>query len=229
MKLGLHARDLPVLVGTGVTEAELAYGHLVERDPVLCRLVHRFGRPEPFSRREEAGLGDHFSALVRYCGARQFRAPSVSPVYAQICRASGGHPSPAVVAELGAGRLTALGVPCADADRLVRLARAQLAGDLDLDLLAGRNDHQVREILARYGIPREMADLFLIRRLHRPDVLPVDDPVLAPVIRRIWAGGSAGEGFGRQWAPFRTYAAALLWEVAQAGPPPGGGKLRGQR
>ncbi|MET7995712.1 hypothetical protein ABZU76_32950 [Amycolatopsis sp. NPDC005232] len=226
MKVGLHARDIPVLVGAAVTESELAYDHLVERDPVMRCLVRRFGRPEPFSHREEAGLGGHFPALVRYFGARQFHTPSTSTVYTQICRVSCGHPSPAMVADLGADRLTALGVPRADADRLVRLSQAQLAGDIDLDLLVGRNDCQVRQILARYGIPRDVTDLFLIRRLHRPDVLPVDDPVLARVVRRIWACGSADEGFGRQWAPFRTYSAALLWEVSQAVPPQDGWKIQ---
>jgi 3-methyladenine DNA glycosylase/8-oxoguanine DNA glycosylase len=215
MNVGSHGRDIPVLVGAAVTESELAYDHLAGREPVMRDLVCRLGRPEPFGRSEEAGLGDDFSALVRYSAARPLHAPSTSVVYAEICRATSGHPSAAKVADLGAGGLAALGMPAADADRLVRLARAQLAGDVELDLLVGRNDRQVRQILAWYGISRYVTDLFLIRRLHRPDVLPADDPTLAHIVRQIWACGSADKGFGWRWAPFRTYAAALLWALSR--------------
>ncbi|QRP48624.1 hypothetical protein [Amycolatopsis sp. FDAARGOS 1241] len=217
MDVGSHARDLPVLVGAAVTQSVLAYDHLTGRDPVMRYLVCRFGRPEPFGHHEEAGLGDNFSALVRYSTARPCHARSTSVVYAQICRATSGYPSAEKVADLGAGRLAGLGLPGADADRLVRLAQAQLTGDVELDLLVGRNDRQVREILARYGVPRCVTDLFLIRRLHRPDMLPAGDPALARTVRRIWACGSADKGFGMRWAPFRTYAAALPWAAVAGG------------
>jgi hypothetical protein len=72
--LGLHARDIPVLVGVAVTESELACGHLRWRDPVMRYLVRRFGQPEPFGRREEAGLCNNFSVLVRYSALRPFHA-----------------------------------------------------------------------------------------------------------------------------------------------------------
>lgn len=214
--MALHARDIPVLVGAAVTESDLAYGHLAGRDPVMRCLVRRFGQPEPFGRREEAGLGDNFSALVRYSILRTFRGRSTSPVYARIRRAIGGwHPSAAEIADLGANRLAALGMPAADADWLARIARAQLAGDVELDMLITRTDRQVREILGCYEVPRRVTDLFLIRRLHRPDVLPVDDPTLARTVRQVRDCGDADEAVGWRWAPFRTYAAALLWALSR--------------
>ncbi|MFI5613304.1 hypothetical protein [Amycolatopsis sp. NPDC051903] len=210
--LALHARDIPVL-GGAVTEADLAYGHLAQLDPVLRSLVERFGHPDPFGRREEAGSGDHFSAVVRYVTLRPLHAPSTSILYARLRRATRGHPSAARVVALGVPRLTALGLPADDAAHVVRLALAQLSGEVDLATVAGRNDRQVRELLAGYGFSRRVADLFLIRRLGRPDVLPADDPALAQVVPGLWPGPL--DVVGLAWAPYRTYAAALLQALAR--------------
>ncbi|MEV8612978.1 hypothetical protein AB0383_34530 [Amycolatopsis sp. NPDC051373] len=209
-----YARDIPVLVGAAVTESEPAYGHLVGHNPVMRYLVRRLGQPEPFGRHEEAGLGDNFSVLVRYSVLWPFHAPSTCAVHVR----TRGESSAVKVADPGAERLAAPGMPAADADRLARLARlarAQLVGDVNLDMFDGRNDRQIREILGCSGMSRRVTDRFLIRRLHQPDVLPADDPVLARVVRRIWALGGADDVFVRRWAPFRTYAAALLWALSR--------------
>ncbi|MEU4675115.1 hypothetical protein AB0F91_46060 [Amycolatopsis sp. NPDC023774] len=151
-----YARDIPVLVGAAVTKSE------------------------PFGRREEAGLDGSFSALVRYSVLWPFHAPSTSAVHVRIRDATRGDPSAVNVADPGTERLAALGVPAADADRLARLARAQLVGDVNLDMLVGRNDRQIREILGCYRISRGVTDRFLIRRLHQPDVLQAEDPGARP-------------------------------------------------
>ncbi|WP_239154608.1 hypothetical protein [Amycolatopsis sp. FDAARGOS 1241] len=213
VQFALHARDIPVLGDDAVTEADHAYGHLAQTDPVLRSLVERFGHPDPFGRREEAGRGDHFAAVVRYVTLRPLHAPPTSILYASLRRATRGHPSAARIVALGVRRLTALGLPADDAARVVRLGHAQLSGEVDLATVAGRNDRQVRELLAGYGFPRRVADLFLIRRLGRPDVLPVDDPALAQVVSDIWAGPV--DVIGLAWAPYRTYAAALLQAFAR--------------
>ncbi|MEU4674752.1 hypothetical protein AB0F91_44120 [Amycolatopsis sp. NPDC023774] len=220
VSLALHARDVPILTDAA-TESDLAYGHLADCDPIMRLLVGEFGHPDPFGKCEEAGMGDHFAALVRYASSLPPQVSSTSTLYVRIRRATQGFPSAVKVAALGAGRLAALGLPYEEADRLVRLARAQLDCRVDLNTLSGRNDRQVRALLADYGISQRVAELFLIRRLNRPDVLPVDDRVIAEVIGHTWLRSSApGAGLvnhlGLRWAPFRTYAAALLWTLSRA-------------
>jgi 3-methyladenine DNA glycosylase/8-oxoguanine DNA glycosylase len=217
--LASHAREVPV-VGEVVTDGDLAYRYLAETDPVLRFLVSVFGHPDPFGRCEEAGLGDHFAALVRYVTGRPTDTSSSSILYARIRRATRGFPSAAKIAALGPHRLAGLGLPGPEADRLVRLARDVLDGRLSLNTLAGKNDQQVRSALTGYGFGRWPVDMFLIRRLHRPDVLPADDLALTGLIGRYWMraeapGATQLDRVGESWAPFRTYAAALLWSLSR--------------
>jgi DNA-3-methyladenine glycosylase II len=58
--------------------------------------------------------------------------------------------------------------------------------------------------------------MFLLAQLHRSDVLPAGDMGIRRAIERAWALPvvptiKAVEAMGAAWAPYRTYAAALLW------------------
>lgn len=215
--LASQAREVPV-----GTDADLAYAHLAEADPILRFLVSAFGPRDPFKRYEEAGLGDHFAALVRLATCRTTETTPTSILYARIRRTARGLPSAGAIAALGTRRLAELGLPYSEADHLVRLAFDQMDGRVDLNALSSLSDQRVRALLAGYyGLGRWTVDMFLIRRLHRPDVLPPDDLALGRVIGRYWLRGTtvnpaAVDRVTRPWAPFRTYAAALLWSLSRA-------------
>jgi AraC family transcriptional regulator of adaptative response / DNA-3-methyladenine glycosylase II len=112
------------------------------------------------------------------------------------------------VANAGAARLRALGVPPRRALALAAAARAIADGHLALepgsDIAAAR-----RALQAIDGIGDRLATEILIRTLYWPDAFPATDPGLQR------AAGVSGPGTLRaraeRWRPWRTYAALHLW------------------
>jgi 3-methyladenine DNA glycosylase/8-oxoguanine DNA glycosylase len=82
-------------------------------------------------------------------------------------------------------------------------------------------DEEVVERLTEVrGIGRWTAEMFLIFRLGRPDVLPVDDygvrkGFAAAFKRRELATREEVERRGERWKPYRTVASWYLWRAAE--------------
>src|SRR5207245_9456791 len=75
------------------------------------------------------------------------------------------------------------------------------------------------------GIGRWTAEMFLIFRLGRFDVLPVDDYGLRKAVQRAYGLKGLPEarwlqGRGEAWRPYRTVATWYLWRSLE----PGGGE-----
>ena len=116
-------------------------------------------------------------------------------------------PEAARVAEAGADRLAALGVPRRTARVLTAVARALAAGRLRLepgsDVAAAH-----RALLAIDGVGERLATMIVMHALHWPDAFFAQDRALQR------AAGAAGTGGLRtraeQWRPWRAYAAQHL-------------------
>jgi len=104
------------------------------------------------------------------------------------------------------------------------LARKSIDGTVPpLSELRGMDDEEiVSRLTAVRGIGRWTAEMFLIFRLGRPDVLPLGDYGL----RRGYAAAfglpalpAAAEiaARGERWAPYRTVASWYMWRAAEAG------------
>ena len=97
------------------------------------------------------------------------------------------------------------------------LAEHVVEGSLELDRLDALPDEEVvRELVAVKGIGRWSADIFLIFRLGRPDVLPVGDLGIRRAVQirygleELPVPGEV-ERRGEPWRPYRTAASLLLW------------------
>lgn len=112
------------------------------------------------------------------------------------------------VADAGAARLEALGVPRERANAAIAVAR--LVVDRKLSLMPGSDAVATRRLLAEIdGIGDELAIGIVMRALSWPDLLPIDDQALQSV-----TGVSSAkelQGLGEQWRPWRSYAALHLW------------------
>jgi DNA-3-methyladenine glycosylase II len=79
------------------------------------------------------------------------------------------------------------------------------------------DDRTVIEALtAIRGIGRWSAQAFLMRQLHRPDILPPEDMGIRRATADAWRHTrlpTVGEmrSTARTWSPYRSYASALLW------------------
>ena len=92
-----------------------------------------------------------------------------------------------------------------------------LDGSLPLDHIETLTDDEVIAALtAVKGIGRWTAEMFLIFRLHRPDVLPVGDLGIVNAVRRAYRLRKAPTParltkIGEPWRPYRSIACWYLW------------------
>ncbi len=201
-----------------VENAEQAYAALVEADPGLRRLVDVEGMPDPFDFPDGGRTtGSNFAGMVLHIIAQQISTTVALILYDRLVQAAGGTPTPESVLALDVDQLRALGTSHSKATYLRALAEAVHSGSLPIDDLDSLSDQQAVDALTRVkGVGPWSAEMFLIHQLRRPDILPagdlgirvavqhVDDLGAVPSIQRVRERGAV-------WAPYRTYAAALLW------------------
>ena len=91
------------------------------------------------------------------------------------------------------------------------------SGVVDLEALDALSDEEVIKALVTVkGIGRWSAEMFLIFRLHRPDVLPVDDLGIVVAVQRAYKLRKRPtpdrlRRIGEAWRPYRSVACWYLW------------------
>ena len=99
------------------------------------------------------------------------------------------------------------------------------SGELALGSLDSLSDDAVVAALTQVkGIGRWTAEMFLMFRLHRPDVLPVGDLGIVNAVRKQYGLRKTPTPerlmkMGEAWRPYRSVACWYLW--ASLGNPPG--------
>ncbi|MFI6567208.1 DNA-3-methyladenine glycosylase family protein [Streptomyces sp. NPDC050534] len=195
-----------------------AYGHLTAADPVLKQLVGSVGQPDPFTR-EGRGYpaSSNFAAMALHIVCQQISTAAALTIFGRISASMGGDVTPAGLLALPEDRLRACGLSQAKASYLHDLARRQAEGAIDLENMAGVDDATaLADLTAVRGVGLWSAQMFLIHQLKRSDVLPAEDIGIRRAIERAWQLDTMPEIEDTRrralpWAPYRTYAAALLW------------------
>ena len=200
------------------------YDHLAAVDPVLRGIVGRHGRPDPFVWSAVDGVAPtSFAALLLHIVSQQISTTVALTLFHRVERAADGVLDPDHVVGLGTARLHELGLSRAKAATVVGVAEMQRAGTLDTTRLDALTDEDaVAALTAARGVGPWTAQMFLIHQLRRPDVLPAGDLGIRHAVRAGWALPTVPpvadvEARGRGWAPYRTYAAALLWASLRPG------------
>ena len=75
----------------------------------------------------------------------------------------------------------------------------------------------MRQLIAVKGIGRWTAEIFLMFRLGRPDILPADDLGLMNAVQRAYRLRKRPDPkklrqMGEAWRPYRSIAAWYLWQ-----------------
>lgn len=213
-------------------DLERAYGVLADRDVVLAKVIEEYGHPEPFAWHDGGRTGSsRFAAMLLHIVGQQISAVVAFAVYDRVAEASGGLPTPEDILALGAERLRDCGLSGAKATYALALAQAQATG-LDIENLTGLDDAEViARLTAVRGIGLWSAQTFLIHNLSRPDVLPEGDLGVRRAVRDLWSLDrlptvAEVRGRGAAWAPYRSYAAALLWRSLRPAGEPSDPKAR---
>jgi DNA-3-methyladenine glycosylase II len=190
---------------------------LVRRDPVLAALIRRHG-PCGLAAAQRA---DHFSALVRAITGQQLSTKAAATIYSRVvplvCSTPGGGPTLEGFECVTDDALRAAGLSWQKISYLRDLCNKIASGVVDLDALDVLPDEEVIEALIKVkGIGRWSAEMFLIFRLHRPDVLPVDDLGIVVAVQRAYGLRKRPKPdrlrkIGEAWRPYRSVASWYLW------------------
>jgi DNA-3-methyladenine glycosylase II len=97
------------------------------------------------------------------------------------------------------------------------LAVKVTSGELPVHSLHELSDDEVIDAIVKVkGLGRWSAEMFLMFRLRRPDVLPVDDLGIVTAIMRLYGLRKKPKAdrirkIGDAWRPYRTVACWYLW------------------
>lgn len=186
---------------------------IARRDPVLRDLIRRHGR----CGLAEARHAEPFRALLHAIVSQQLSVKAAATIAGRVDALLGGSPTPGGVALVSDAQLRAAGLSGQKARYVRDLARRIEEGSLRLERLDAMGDEEViAELTCVTGIGRWTAEMFLMFRLRRPDVLPVGDLGIVKAIKaayRLRATPTPARmlRLGEAWRPYRSVACWYLW------------------
>ncbi len=181
--------------------------YLAGKDPVLARLIIRFGNC-PLSGRSS----NPYSTLVRSIISQQLSSKAADTIEQRLLAVVGDW-DPITVLEVPAEVLRTSGLSSSKARCLREIAGRVVDGRLDFDNLAALADEKIIVLLTEItGIGRWTAEMFLIFGLGRPDVLALADAGLKRAVRQLYGTDLQLETVGEPWRPFRSIASWYLWK-----------------
>ena len=195
--------------------------HLMRRDPVLSEAIKRIG-PCLMAERQRK---DHLTALIGAIVSQQLSTKAASTIFGRFAALFPDHVIDAsAIAKMSDATLRGVGLSGQKVGYLRDLTARIADGRLNLDELDALPDEQVIERLtAVKGFGRWTSEMFLMFRLHRPDVLPVDDLGIVNAIQRLYRLRKRPDPkrilkMGEIWRPYRSVASWYLWQTLRNEP-----------
>jgi DNA-3-methyladenine glycosylase II len=186
---------------------------LARRDPILRDLMRRHG---PCGLAESQHT-DPFVALLHAIISQQLSTRAAATIAGRVAALLDGPPAPSRVVAVTDAQLRAAGLSGQKVSYLRDLCARIDAGALPLDALDHMTDDEVIDALTQVkGIGRWTAEMFLMFRLHRPDVLPVGDLGIVKAVQRAYRLRKIPSParllrLGESWRPYRSVACWYLW------------------
>jgi DNA-3-methyladenine glycosylase II len=186
---------------------------LSRRDPVIRDLIRRHGPCGLADAQHE----DAFTALTHSIISQQLSTKAAATIARRFDALFGGLPTPAAVAQVADAQLRAAGLSSQKIRYMRDLCSRVADGTLTLERVNELPDEDVIQSLTQIkGIGRWTAEMFLMFRLHRPDVLPVDDLGILKAVQRAYGLRKLPRAerltkIGEPWRPYRSVACWYLW------------------
>ena len=190
--------------------------YLKNHDPVLARIIERVGpiRFKPDS--------DHYEAIVGSIIYQQLAGSAARAILNRFKQLYDGRlPSPKEFLATENKRLRGSGLSPQKISYIKDLAERLLDGRLDLKKLDDMSDEEAMSQLdAVHGIGRWTAEMFLLFKLGRTDVLPVDDLGLRKAAKleyrlRKLPSREKFEKIAADWHPYSSISTLYLWRSGE--------------
>jgi len=160
---------------------------------------------------------DPFQALVHAIISQQLSTRAASTIASRVDALLGGVPSTGALSEVSDAQLRGAGLSSQKVSYLRALGAHVTDGSLVFEALDAMPDEAVIEALTQVkGIGRWTAEMFLMFRLHRPDVLPLGDLGINKAVQRAYQfrnipSPTRLSRLGESWRPYRSVACWYLW------------------
>jgi len=193
--------------------------HFEAVDPVMANLVRVVGR----CALEESRAGSCFQHLASAIASQQISWVVARKILDRLIQAhDGAFPTPAHIQAATTQRLRGIGFSFAKVAALKDLAAKTLDGTVPEDEAAAllADDELIERLVQVRGIGTWSAQMLLMFRLRRADILPIDDFgvrkgfQLAYGLRNM-PQPKALRTFGARWAPYRSAASWYLWRAVE--------------
>jgi DNA-3-methyladenine glycosylase II len=190
-----------------------AINHLKRVDPTLGRAIQRVGP----CRFQALSNGTHFDAIVRAIVYQQLSGQAAGTIHRRLQERFGGAPLPRQLLDTPDETLRAVGLSRQKIGYLRDLAHKCETGEVPILRLHELDDAAVIDALTKVkGVGVWTAQMFLIFRLSRPDVLPDLDLGIRKAIQRVYGlrkmpTSQRVQSIGACWRPHCTIASWYLW------------------
>ena len=191
-----------------------AISHLRRVDPRLSAIIDAVGSCT-FAPAEHLA---HFTAISRSIVFQQLSGKAATTIYNRFADLfPNATPTASGLGMLTEDQLRGVGLSRQKAGYLRDLAARVISGEVPIDSLDQLSDDEVIAALVSVkGIGRWTAQMFLMFRLARPDVLPDLDLGIQKGIQRAYRMRELPKPqrvaeIGAKWAPYRTVASWYLW------------------
>ena len=173
-----------------------------------------------------------FMALAEAIASQQLSVKAADTIFGRFCGLFGPDniPDPDRLLRLEDGAIRGAGFSRSKVLFLRDLATHVVEKRLELEVLHEReDDHVIEQLTEVKGIGTWTAQMFLIFRLKRPDVFPLDDLGIVKGVQRVY-GFRQPPSRARMlkiadaWRPYRTVASWYLWRSLSLDAEAGNGK-----
>jgi DNA-3-methyladenine glycosylase II len=208
-----------------VTRSSEALAQLAASDPVIGKLIDRYGNPDGILARRGRRPGDAYGALLRSIVGQQLSTKAARSIFERLTALFDDRtPTPRELLETDPEKLREVGLSRAKVAYLRDLADHVEDGELDLERIAELPDEEVAAQLTQIkGLGPWTVDMFLIFHLGRPDVLPVGDLGIRRAVQTAFGldelpDAAEIERIAEPWRPHRSLASLYLWRSLDATP-----------
>lgn len=195
-----------------------AQAELSARDAKMAAVIERVGPCSLLPRTE----GSHFGHLARNIIYQQLSGSAAATIHGRFAALVGGDaqaPDPRTVLALSEDTLRGCGLSVAKVRAVQDLAQHVIDERLPLGKLDTMSDDEIIAALVPVrGIGPWTAQMFLMFRLGRPDVLPVLDLGVRKGAQRIYRTRALPDSarltkIARNWRPWASVASWYCWRV----------------